>query len=246
MKKNLYKFLAGNEYPGRGIVIGMSPDGDKAMIAYWIMGRSPNSRNRVFDAIPGGIRTVAADPARMEDPHLIIYNPVLTIHETTIVTNGDQTDTVYRFIRDGLYPGYSFEAALATRLFEDDAPNYTPRISGVVDMRLGGYKLNILKTCEGNPASVQRQTFDYPQPVAGEGHFISTYQKKRRAHPQLCGRADAGRHRPERPERTGRQNLGEPERGQQGQPVRARHHPGDRRLRGRDPEQVHCGGGLKR
>ena len=187
MKKNLYKFLAGNEYPGRGIVIGMSPDGEKAMIAYWIMGRSPNSRNRVFEAIPGGIRTVAADPAKMEDPHLIIYNPVLTIHETTIVTNGDQTDTVYRFIRDGLYPGYSFEAALATRLFEDDAPNYTPRISGVVDMRLGGYKLNILKTCEGNPASVQRQTFDYPQPVAGEGHFISTYQKNGAPIPSFAG-----------------------------------------------------------
>ena len=187
MKKNLYKFLSGNDYPGRGIVIGLSPDGEKAMIGYWIMGRSPNSRNRVFEAIPGGIRTVAADPAKMEDPHLIIYNPVLTIRETTIVTNGDQTDTVYRFIRDGLYPGYSFEAALATRLFEDDSPNYTPRISGVVDMRLGGYKLNILKTCDGNPASVQRQTFDYPQPVAGEGHFISTYQKNGAPIPSFAG-----------------------------------------------------------
>ena len=177
MKKNLYTYLAGNEYPGRGICIGRSPDGTKAMIAYWIMGRSANSRNRVFDAIPGGIRTVAADPAKLEDPHLIIYNPVLTLNDTTIVTNGDQTDTIYRYMRDNLFPGYGFEAALATRTFEDDAPNFTPRISGVVDMRRGGYKLSILKSCDGNPASVQRQTFDYPQPVAGEGHFISTYVK---------------------------------------------------------------------
>ena len=176
MKKNLYTYLAGNEYPGRGICIGRSPDGTKAMIAYWIMGRSANSRNRVFDAIPGGIRTVAADPAKLEDPHLIIYNPVLTLNDTTIVTNGDQTDTIYRYMRDNLFPGYGFEAALATRTFEDDAPNFTPRISGVVDMRRGGYKLSILKSCDGNPASVQRQTFDYPQPVAGEGHFISTYK----------------------------------------------------------------------
>ena len=113
MKKNLYTYLAGNEYPGRGICIGRSPDGTKAMIAYWIMGRSANSRNRVFDAIPGGIRTVAADPAKLEDPHLIIYNPVLTLNDTTIVTNGDQTDTIYRYMRDNLFPGYGFEAALA-------------------------------------------------------------------------------------------------------------------------------------
>ena len=186
MKKNLYKFLAGNEYPGRGIVIGMSPDGDKAMIAYWIMGRSPNSRNRVFDAIPGGIRTVAADPARMEDPHLIIYNPVLTIHETTIVTNGDQTDTVYRFIRDGLYPGYSFEAALATRLFEDDAPNYTPRISGLVQQN-GDYTLSILKSADGDPASCRRYFFDYEAPLAGQGHFLHTYMEDGNPLPSFQG-----------------------------------------------------------
>ena len=106
MKKNLYTYLAGNEYPGRGICIGRSPDGTKAMIAYWIMGRSANSRNRVFDAIPGGIRTVAADPAKLEDPHLIIYNPVLTLNDTTIVTNGDQTDTIYRYMRDNLITTY--------------------------------------------------------------------------------------------------------------------------------------------
>ena len=176
MKKNLYTYLAGNEYPGRGICIGRSPDGTKAMIAYWIMGRSANSRNRVFEPITGGIRTVAADPAKLEDPHLIIYNAVLTLRETTVVTNGDQTDTIAQFMNGNLFPGYSFEAALATRTYEDDAPNFTPRISGVVDMRRGGYKLSIVKSNEGNAASVQRQTFDYPQPVAGEGHFISTYK----------------------------------------------------------------------
>ena len=187
MKKDLYNYLSGNEYPGRGICLGLAPDGRTGLIAYWIMGRSQNSRNRVFEAIPGGIRTVAADPAKLEDPHLIIYNPVLTVNETTIVTNGDQTDTIYHFIRDNLFPGYSFEAALSTRLFEDDAPNYTPRISGVVDMRRGGYKLSILKSCEGNAASVQRQTFDYPQPVAGEGQLITTYQKNGAPIPSFAG-----------------------------------------------------------
>lgn len=187
MKKDLYKYLSGNEYPGRGICIGRSPDGAKAMIGYWIMGRSANSRNRVFETIPGGIRTVAADPAKMEDPHLIIYNPVLTLNETTIVTNGDQTDTIYHFIRDNLFPGYSFEAALATRMYEDDAPNFTPRISGVVNMRRGGYKLSIVKSCDGNPNSVQRQTFDYPEPISGEGHLITTYQKNGSPIPSFAG-----------------------------------------------------------
>ena len=187
MKKNLYKYLSGNEYPGRGIVLGLTPDGQKAVIAYWIMGRSANSRNRVFEAIPGGIRTVAADPAKLEDPHLIIYNAVLTLRETTVVTNGDQTDTIAQFMNGNLFPGYSFEAALATRTYEADAPNFTPRISGVVDMRRGGYKLSIVKSCEGNTASVQRQTFDYPQPVAGEGHFISTYQKNGAPIPSYAG-----------------------------------------------------------
>ena len=187
MKKNIYKYLAGNDYPGRGIVLGQSPDGQKAFIAYWIMGRSANSRNRVFEPITGGIRTVAADPAKLEDPHLIIYNAVLTLRETTVVTNGDQTDTIAQFMNGNLFPGYSFEAALATRTYEDDAPNFTPRISGVVDMRRGGYKLSIVKSNEGNAASVQRQTFDYPQPVAGEGHFISTYVKNGAPIPSFAG-----------------------------------------------------------
>ena len=131
MKKNIYKYLAGNDYPGRGIVLGKSPDGQKAFVAYWIMGRSANSRNRVFEPIDGGIRTVAADPAKLEDPHLIIYNAVLTLRETTVVTNGDQTDTIARFMNGNLFPGYSFEAGLATRTYEDDAPlrrrRYAPR-----------------------------------------------------------------------------------------------------------------------
>jgi len=175
MTANLYEYLAGNEYPGRGICIGKTPGG-KAMIAYFIMGRSVNSRNRVFDSIEGGIRTMATDPSKMTDPHLIIYNPVLTLNKTTIVTNGDQTNTIHDFLSRNDFPGFGFEAALNTRTFEDDGPNWTPRISGVVDMSAGVYKLSILKSDDGNEMSVQRFTFDYSQPLAGEGHFISTYK----------------------------------------------------------------------
>ena len=176
MKQNLYEYLAGNEYPGRGICIGKTPGGNKAMIAYFIMGRSVNSRNRVFDPISGGIRTMAADPSKMTDPHLIIYNPVPTYENTTIVTNGDQTDTIREYLTRKDFPGFGFEAALNTRTFEDDGPNWTPRISGVVDMRAGSYKLSILKSDDGNEKSVQRFTFDYSEPLAGVGHFISTYK----------------------------------------------------------------------
>ena len=170
-KINLNEYLAGNEYPGRGIAIGMDPEGKKIFVGYWIMGRSVNSRNRVFSPIDGGIETKAADPSRLADPHLIIYNPVLTLGTTTIVTNGDQTDTIY----NSLCAGGSFEAALRTRTFEDDAPNWTPRISGIV-YKDGGYQLSILKSADGNGDSCQRYFFDYLQPVAGEGHFISTYK----------------------------------------------------------------------
>lgn len=176
MKINLYEYLAGNEYPGRGICIGKAPGGSKAMIAYFIMGRSANSRNRVFDPIDGGIRTKAADPAKMTDPHLIIYNPVLTQAGTTIVTNGDQTNTIYDFMAANRNPGCNFEAALSTRTFEDDKPNWTPRISGMVDMKSGNYKISILKSCNGDEKSVQRFTFDYSDPRSGDGHFISTYK----------------------------------------------------------------------
>jgi IMP cyclohydrolase len=187
MKESLYEYLAGNEYPGRGICIGKMPGGNKAMIAYFIMGRSVNTRNRVFDPIDGGIRTMAADPSKMTDPHLIIYNPVLTLDNTTIVTNGDQTDTIRDFIVRNDFSGYGFEAALATRTFEDDGPNWTPRISGVVDMKLGSYKLNILKSDDGNEKSVQRFTFDYSEPLAGEGHFVSTYKCNGTPIPSFAG-----------------------------------------------------------
>ena len=163
-----------NAYPGRGIVLGLTPSGKEAVIAYFIMGRSANSRNRVFDPIPGGIRTMAADPAKLEDPSLIIYNPVLTLGNSHIVTNGDQTDTVYDFMKEGK----TFEEALRTRTFEPDGPNWTPRISGVVELEDGKmqYKLSILKSADGNGESVRRYFFEYPQPVAGEGHFIHTYK----------------------------------------------------------------------
>jgi IMP cyclohydrolase len=176
MKVNLYDYLSGNEYPGRGICIGLTRSGKKAMIAYFIMGRSANSRNRVFDPIEGGIRTKAADPSKMTDPHLIIYNPVLTFEKATIVTNGDQTNTIYDFMKSNKFSGYNFEAALKTRTFEDDKPNWTPRVSGLVDMKTGAYKLSIVKSCGGNDKSAQRFVFDYSEPLAAEGHFISTYK----------------------------------------------------------------------
>lgn len=163
-----------NSYPGRGIVLGIAPSGKKAMIGYFIMGRSANSRNRIFDPIEGGIRTMAADPSKLEDPSLIIYNPVLTLGSEHIVTNGDQTNTVYDFMKDGK----TFEDGLRTRTFEPDGPNWTPRISGVVSVEAGraSYKLSILKSADGNGESVRRYFFEYPQPVAGEGHFIHTYK----------------------------------------------------------------------
>jgi IMP cyclohydrolase len=163
-----------NSYPGRGIILGMTPDAQHAVIAYFIMGRSENSRNRIFTEEGEGIRTEAFDPAKLEDPSLIIYAPVRVFENHTVVTNGDQTDTVYDFISKGK----SFEDALRTRTFEPDAPNYTPRISGMVSKTETGfsYQLSILKSNNGNPDSVLRFFYDYPQPIAGEGHFIHTYQ----------------------------------------------------------------------
>ena len=174
MNLELSKLLRENSYPGRGIVLGRSSDGRHAVIAYFIMGRSENSRNRVFSADGEGIRTQAYDPSKLTDPSLIIYAPVRVFHDenntVTIVTNGDQTDTVY----DGLTHGMSFSDALRQRTFEPDGPNYTPRISGAVEGF--GYVLSILKSANGNPDSVRRYYFEYPQPVAGEGHFIHTYR----------------------------------------------------------------------
>ncbi len=174
MKKiNIYEELRQNAYPGRGIVIGKSADGKKAVTAYFIMGRSTNSRNRIFVEDGSGIRTQAFDPSKLEDPHLIIYAPVRVLGDKTIVTNGDQTDTVFDLVGEGK----TFEEALRTREFEDDAPNYTPRISGIMEISEGKfcYALSILKSNNGNGESCQRFTFDYNQPVSGEGHFIHTY-----------------------------------------------------------------------
>ena len=163
--------LISNMYPGRGIILGRSEDGRNAVIAYFIMGRSENSRNRVFVEDGEGIRTQAFDPDKLSDPSLIIYSPVRVLGHTTIVTNGDQTDTIYEFLQ----AGKPFEAALRTRTFEPDGPNYTPRVSGVVEED-GSYRLSILKSANGNPGSAQRFFFEYASPVSGEGHFIHTYQ----------------------------------------------------------------------
>lgn len=165
--------LRSNSYPGRGIVIGQSADGEKAVIAYFIMGRSVNSRNRVFVQQGDGIRTEAFDPAKLSDPSLVIYAPVRVLANKTIVTNGDQTDTVFM----ALQQGKGFKKALKTREFEPDAPNFTPRISGLVKLKNGGfnYKLSILRSFEGNPDAPQSFFFDYT-PVQGLGHFIHTYK----------------------------------------------------------------------
>ena len=167
---DLNQELRGNAYPGRGIVIGKSQDGGRAVVAYFIMGRSVNSRNRIFAEEPDGIRTEAADPAKMEDPSLIIYHPVRQIGRGLIVTNGDQTDT----IRDFLEKGLPFEQALRTREFEPDGPNWTPRISGLLSPD-GSYKLSILKAADEAGTACLRQTFEYPG-QAGLGHFLHTYQ----------------------------------------------------------------------
>ena len=171
MNLNLNDLLASNSYPGRGILLGRSADNKKAVMAYFIMGRSVNSRNRVFAETEDGIRTKAFDESKMTDPSLIIYHPVRTVGDTTIVANGDQSDT----IRDGLFCGEVFAQSLRKRTFEPDAPNYTPRISGILHGD-GSYALSILKSADGDPASCRRQFFGYESPLAGQGHFISTYQ----------------------------------------------------------------------
>ena len=165
--------IAGNPYVGRGIVIGKSQDGLNAVFAYFIMGRSENSRNRVFIEDGQGIRTQAFDPSKLVDPSLIIYAPVRVLGNKTIVTNGDQTDTIYELMDKQ----QTFEQALRTREFEPDGPNYTPRISGIMHIDDGkyNYAMSILKSNNGNPAACNRYTFAYENPVAGEGHFIHTY-----------------------------------------------------------------------
>lgn len=171
---SLEKELKENAYPGRGIVIGKSPDGKHAVTAYFIMGRSENSRNRIFIEDGEGIRTQAFDLSKLSDPSLVIYAPVRVLGNKTIVTNGDQTDTIYEHMDHQ----QTFEQALRTREFEPDGPNYTPRISGIMHVENGtyNYAMSILKSNNGNPDACNRFTFAYSNPIAGEGHFIHTYK----------------------------------------------------------------------
>ena len=172
---DLQKEIGSTSYPGRGIVIGTSEEGKYAVCAYFIMGRSENSRNRVFVEDGEGIRTQAFDPSKMEDPSLIIYAPVRVLGNSTIVTNGDQTDTVYDLMKEGK----TFEESLRTREFEPDAPNYTPRISGLMNVENGKYDfaMSILKSNNGDPSQCLRFTYTYDNPKAGEGYFIHTYMQ---------------------------------------------------------------------
>ena len=174
-KANIATLLNTNAYPGRGIIIGRSRDGKSAVTAYFIMGRSANSRNRVFVTEGEGIRTQAFDPSKLEDPSLIIYAPVRVLNDSTIVTNGDQTDTVY----DNMKDGKTFEESLRCRKYEPDGPNFTPRISGILNIKDGSYDyaMSILKSDNGDPDCCNRYTFTYDNPKAGEGRFIHTYMQ---------------------------------------------------------------------
>lgn len=182
---SLKEELVSNAYPGRGIVIGKSADGKKAVTAYFIMGRSSNSRNRVFVEDGEGIRTEAFDPSKLEDPSLIIYAPVRVLGNKTIVTNGDQTDTIY----DLMDKQQTFEQSLRVREFEPDGPNYTPRISGIMHIENGtyNYAMSILKSDDGRPESCNRFTFAYSNPINGEGRFIHTYARNENPLPSFEG-----------------------------------------------------------
>ena len=171
---DLSQELKENTYPGRGIIVGKSQDGKSAVCAYFIMGRSANSRNRVFVEDGNGIRTKAFDESKLEDPSLIIYAPVRVLGNKTIVTNGDQTDTIYELMNKQM----TFEQALRTREFEPDSPNYTPRISSVMKVSDGDYNyaISILKSADGDPSSCQRYSFAYSNPINGIGHINHTYK----------------------------------------------------------------------
>lgn len=174
---DLKTLLSENSYPGRGIVVGKSADGKNAMIAYFIMGRSENSRNRIFERFDGGMRTKAFDESKLSDPSLIIYNPYLKVANTDIITNGDQTNTVFDFVNENPDDAFAFEKALNTREFEPDSPNFTPRISGILYYGNSDfcYKLSILKSNNGDPSACQRYYYNYT-PINGLGHFIHTYK----------------------------------------------------------------------
>ena len=182
---SLKEELMSNPYPGRGIVIGKSDDGKTAVTAYFIMGRSSNSRNRVFVEDGEGIRTEAFDPSKLEDPSLIIYAPVRVLGNKTIVTNGDQTDTIYELMDKQS----TFEQSLRDREFEPDGPNYTPRISGIMHVENGNYNyaMSILKSDNGRPESCDRFTFAYNNPINGEGRFIHTYARNENPLPSFEG-----------------------------------------------------------
>jgi len=182
MIKNINELLSGNSYPGRGILVGRSEDGVKSIIVYFIMGRSVNSRNRVFVQTDDGIRTAAHDPAKLTDPSLVIYNPVRIMNDCVIVTNGDQTDTIFNYISGGS----DFYYALQTREYEPDAPNYTPRISGLVKLD-GSYDLSIIKTLANNPEGCQRNFYKYTKAIPGLGHFVSTYETDGNPLPSFAG-----------------------------------------------------------
>jgi IMP cyclohydrolase len=176
MKKlSIFQDLKDNNYPGRGILIGKSTDGKSAVVVYFIMGRSQNSRNRIFMEDGLGIRTQAFDPTKLEDPSLIIYSPVRILGDLTIVTNGDHTDTIYTGMENQL----TFEQSLRCREFEPDAPNYTPRISGILHIKSGVFQfaMSILKSNDGDPEACNHYTFTYENPVAGEGRFVHTYMR---------------------------------------------------------------------
>ena len=179
--KDLYEYLGSKSYPGRGIIIVRTPCGRKMRIAYFIMGRSENSRNRIFKETEDGIRTEAYDITKLVDPSLIIYSPVRKLENTLIVTNGDQTDTIYQ----NMQTGKAFEEALRLRTFEPDEPNYTPRISAVVNGF--NYQMSILKSAEGNPNSTRRYFFDYTEELAGHGRIIHTYQNDENPLPSFEG-----------------------------------------------------------
>ena len=182
---NIETLLKENSYPGRGIIIGRTPDGRKAVTAYFIMGRSENSRNRVFVEDGEGIRTQAFDPSKLTDPSLIIYAPVRVLGNRLIVTNGDQTDTIYNLMNEGK----TFEEALRTREFEPDGPNYTPRISGVLEFANGDFdfSMSILKSDDGDASACNRYTFAYSNPIAGKGRFIHTYMTDGNPLPSFTG-----------------------------------------------------------
>ncbi len=180
--QNFLEILKAHPYPGRGIMLGKTTDGKKSVVVYFIMGRSENSRNRIFELTEDGIRTKAFDESKMTDPSLIIYHPVRKVGDELIVTNGDQTDTV----RDGVLAGEIFAQSLRKRTFEPDGPNWTPRISGILH-KDGSYALSILKSANGDSSSNRRYFFGYENPIAGQGHFIHTYQENAEPLPSFYG-----------------------------------------------------------